>query len=125
MSRRNRQKKERNKMSSTNERVINLQEPLACMGCGLITAEWYEQYQDIENHWLLLPLVQPGQGGNPFPGIGLFACPRCGTLAVNSNAKENNQTIKKWIKEDREKKIAIASGLVDPSGRPMELRTTP
>jgi hypothetical protein len=82
----------------------------------MVTKEWMEAHENkVENGWLLLQLQQ-------FPGIGLMGCPKCGNIQLNPNAMENIKIINEFQEAEKNRRISVASGLVDPAGRVIGLK---
>jgi hypothetical protein len=99
-------------INTQEDRTIWVNPPDNCLNCGIVTNEWKEENPDTP--WLMVPLAD---------GIALFKCPNCHVAYFNPNALENNKLVQKWVKEDKDRKIAVTSGILDPRGnRVVDLR---
>lgn len=95
---------------------IRIQTPDDCKVCGMKTDEWMKEHDNNAEHgWLLVQLPNA-------PGVGILGCPKCGSLYFNPNAKENINMIRDFQKVQNDRRIAVASGIIDPAGRPMGLK---
>lgn len=81
-------------MTEENANEIIINPPVRCTGCGLKSKDIAKQ-----GGWLTIDINSPA--------VFLFACPKCGAVFTNTNAKAN---IKK-IQEIRERRIIPASSL--------------
>jgi hypothetical protein len=94
--------------------------PDQCQVCGIKTDEWMEAHADEqgnpnpEHGWLMVTLDNA-------PGIAILGCPNCHSVYFNPNAKENINLIREMQRQADNKRIAVASGLIDPAGRPISL----
>lgn len=99
---------------------IKITTPDQCNSCGMITEEWMKEHDnDPEKYgWLLVE-------AHNAPGVAILGCPKCNALYFNPNARENIRLIKEFQKVQKvqsDRRIAVASGLVDSAGRPMGLK---
>ena len=95
---------------------IRILTPDSCNGCGIKTQEWMDDHNNDPQHgWIMVQLRDS-------PGIAILGCPNCGSLRFNPNALENVLMIQEFQKIENDRRIAVASGLVDPSGRSIGLK---
>jgi hypothetical protein len=95
---------------------IRILTPDECQVCGMKTMEWMDEHGNNPDHgWLMVQLPNT-------PGVAILGCPKCSSLYFNPNAKENIRMINEFQEEEKNRRIAVASGIIDPAGRPIGLK---
>ena len=86
------------------ERTLRADIPTECLVCGIKSDEWVKEHEGTPG-WIAVNLL---------PGVTIFFCPNCSTPRGNTNIIENFKQVEAWTKEDADRRVALASGLIDP-----------